>query len=81
MTTRKKVTRKGSGRTKGATSFMRVKLAELNRVLKPEAEVIVNRRYAETLGLKAENFVISTPNIAAFANQVEFEVEDFKKSS
>jgi len=76
MTTRKKVTRKGSGRTKGSTSFMRVKLAELNRVLKPEAEVIVNRRYAETLGLKAQNFVVTTSSVEALANQVEFTVEN-----
>ena len=76
MTTRKKVTRKGSGRTKGSTSFMRVKLAELNRVLKPEAEVIVNRRYAETLGLKAQNFVVTTSSVEALANQVELTVEN-----
>ena len=76
MTTRKKVTRKGSGRTKGSTSFMRVKLAELNRVLKPEAEVIVNRRYAETLGLKAQNFVVTTSSVEALANQVEFTVDN-----
>ena len=79
MTTKnnKPIKRKGSGRTKGSTSFQRVKLSELNRVLKPEADVIVNRRYAETLGLKAENFVVTTPNIEALANQVEFTVTDF----
>ena len=80
MTTKqdKPIKRKGSGRTKGSTSFMRVKLSELNRVLKPEGEVIVNRRYAETLGLKGcEPFVVTTPSIEALANQVEFTVTDF----
>lgn len=57
---------------------MRVKLSELNRVLKPEGEVIVNRRYAETLGLRdCQPFVVTTPSIEALANQVEFTVTDF----
>jgi hypothetical protein len=79
MTTKKNkpIKRTGSGRTKGSTSFQRVKLSELNRVLKPEAEVIVNRRYAETLGLKGcKPFIVTTQNIEGLANQVEFTVEN-----
>ena len=52
-----------SGKTKGATSFMRVDLAELNRCLKPEASVIVNRRYVEALNLEAESFSTNTKNL------------------
>ena len=41
MTTRKK----GSGRTKGATSLIEVNLRELNRVLREDALVMVGRKY------------------------------------
>ena len=42
-TTRKK----GSGRTKGATSLIEVNLRELNRVLREDAIVMVGRKFAE----------------------------------
>ena len=58
-TTRKK----GSGRTKGATSLIEVSLRELNRVLKEDATVIVSRRFAETLSLQTDNFAATTTNI------------------
>ena len=53
----------GSGRTKGSTSFVTVSLAELNRVLKSEAQVMVSRRFMEMLSLKGEDVVASTENI------------------
>lgn len=65
-----------SGKTKGATSFMRVDLAELNRCLKPEASVIVNRRYVEALNLEAESFSTNTKNLKqVVSNSVEAPIE------
>ena len=65
-----------SGKTKGATSFMRVELAELNRCLKPEASVIVNRRYVEALNLEAESFSTNTKNLKqVVSNSVEAPIE------
>ena len=46
-----------SGKTKGAGSFVRISLAELN---KPEASVIVNRRYVEALNMEASSFQANT---------------------
>ena len=43
---------RGSGRTKGAVSFVSVNLRELNRILKEDAQVLISRRYAEQLCLK-----------------------------
>ncbi len=65
-----------SGKTKGATSFMRVDLAELNRCLKPEASVIVNRRYVEALNLEADSFSTNTKNLKqVVTNSVEAPIE------
>ena len=65
-----------SGKTKGATSFMRVDLAELNRCLKPVASVIVNRRYVEALNLEAESFSTNTKNLKqVVSNSVEAPIE------
>jgi ABC-type metal ion transport system substrate-binding protein len=66
--------KKGSGRTKGAGSFVKVSLQELNRLLRPEAVVIINRRYAELIGLANEDFIATTENIKAAGEQVDFQV-------
>ena len=42
---------KKRGRKAGSGSFAQVSLEELNRVLKPNARVIVWGRYAQMLGL------------------------------
>jgi hypothetical protein len=55
-----KTRKKGSGRTKGATSLIEVNLRELNRVLREDALVMVGRKYAEALGLQMGNRVISS---------------------
>jgi hypothetical protein len=68
------VRKKGSGRTKGAGSFVKVSLKELNRLLREEAVVIINRRYAELIGLANEDFVATTENIKAAGEQVDFQV-------
>ena len=66
-TTRKK----GSGRTKGATSLIEVNLRELNRVLREDALVMVGRKYAEALGLQMGNRVVSNYNNLQAAAPVE----------
>jgi hypothetical protein len=43
-------------RTTGSTSFVRISLQELNRVLKENASIVVNRRYAEALNLACHPF-------------------------
>jgi|TARA_Y100000296_G_C5103736_1_gene221398 hypothetical protein len=50
-------------RTTGSTSCVRLNLQELNRVLKENATVIVNRRYAEALNLACHPFKTTTPAI------------------
>ena len=54
----KKKRKKGSGRTKGAVSFVRVTLKDLNRVLRENASVLVSRKYAEQLELNSEGVKI-----------------------
>lgn len=64
MTTRKK----GSGRTKGATSLIEVNLRELNRVLREDAIVMVGRKYAEQLQLTTGSRIVSNyANMSAAA--------------
>jgi hypothetical protein len=63
-TTRKK----GSGRTKGATSLIEVNLRELNRVLREDAIVMVGRKYAEQLQLATGSRIVSNyANMSAAA--------------
>ena len=74
-TTRKK----GSGRTKGATSLIEVNLRELNRVLREDAIVMVGRKYAEQLQLATGSRIVSNyANISAAApvEVKETEVEE-----
>ena len=67
MTTRKK----GSGRTKGATSLIEVNLRELNRVLREDAVVMVGRKYAEQLQLVTGSRIVSNYANMAAATPVE----------
>ena len=68
------------GKTKGATSFVSVPLGVLNSVLRPEASVMVSRRYAETLGLESDNIQVNTNDmkkeVEARAETIEFKTED-----
>jgi hypothetical protein len=66
-----KTRKKGSGRTKGATSLIEVNLRELNRVLREDALVMVGRKYAEALGLQMGNRVVSNYNNLQAAAPVE----------
>jgi hypothetical protein len=49
------IRKKGSGRTKGATSFMTVPLTRLNSYLKKNSQVVISRRWATTLGMRGKN--------------------------
>ena len=66
-----KTRKKGSGRTKGATSLIEVNLRELNRLLREDALVMVGRKYAEALGLQMGNRVVSNYNNLQAAAPVE----------
>tara|TARA_Y100000004_G_scaffold64391_1_gene72214 strand:- start:1244 stop:1483 length:240 start_codon:yes stop_codon:yes gene_type:complete len=57
------------GKTKGATSFVSIPLGTLNAVLRPEATVLVSRRYAETLGLSGDQVKVSS-------NDMKKEIKD-----
>ena len=67
MTKRKK----GSGRTKGATSLIEVNLRELNRVLREDAIVMVGRKYAEQLQLTTGSRIVSNYNNLSAVAPVE----------
>ena len=68
-----KVRRKGSGRTKGAGSFITVTLNELNKHLRPEATVIISRRFANNIGLQGNTIVATTKNVESHAAQVQLQ--------
>jgi len=46
-------------------------LSELTNVLKDSAQVIVSRRFAETLSLDGDAFKATTENIKALGTQIE----------
>ena len=64
------------GKTKGAGSFVKINLRELNRVLKEDATVVVSRRFAEALELETESFTSTTKNQTAM-QPVELTKEDW----
>jgi hypothetical protein len=70
-TTRKK----GSGRKKGAVSFVKIPLKELNNLLREDMQVIVSRRFAEDLGLGGTAVEGTPKNILQPKNPIEVEVE------
>jgi len=65
---------KKRGRKVGAVSFCKVSLAELNRILKPSANVVVSLRYAEMIGLDGSKISADTSTIKAVANHVNADV-------
>ena len=65
------------GKTKGATSFIVVSLDQLNNVLKPNANVMVSRKFAEALGLEGTQTTSTKQDIVANSKTVEVETIDF----
>ncbi len=72
----KKTRKVGSGRTKGAVSFVEIPLSVLNDNLGPHAKVIVSRRYAENLGLQGKPFSATTKNIQAHSCKIEMNKQE-----
>ena len=66
---------KKRGRKAGSGSFAQVSLEELNRVLKPNARVIVWGRYAQMLGLDGKKVEAKHDNLVAAVNGGTAEVE------
>ena len=64
------------GKTKGAGSFVKINLRELNRVLKEDATIVVSRCFAEALELETEKFSSTTKNQTAM-QPVELQKEDW----
>ena len=63
----------GSGKTKGATSFVAVKLRELNRVLKEDAVIVISRKYAEQLELDSKPMYTKNNNLETTSKQIDVE--------
>lgn len=56
-------TKRGRGRPKGSTSFIKVKLADLNSSLGPNAKVAISKKWLEDIGIEIQE--LSTPSLAA----------------
>lgn len=71
----------GRGRKKGGVSFMQVTLAELNRILQPDARVIVSLRYASLIGLegKAVGADMSVMEYCVNSGKVDAQMESFNE--
>lgn len=57
------------GKTKGATSYVMVSLEELNRILKPQAQVMVSRKFSESLNLVSRKITAEYKNYTFLNNQ------------
>ena len=71
--------KKGSGRTKGATSLIEVSLRELNRVLKEDCVVMVGRKYAEQLNLITGNRIVSNYSNVSAAAPIEVQETELEE--
>ena len=60
-------------KTKGASSFVGVKLRELNRVLKEDAVIVVSRKYAEQLELDSNPMYCKSKNFETISKQIDVE--------
>ena len=54
-------TKRGRGRPKGSTSFIKVKLSDLNANLGPNAKVAVSKKWLEDIGIEIQER--STPSL------------------
>jgi hypothetical protein len=73
---------KQRGRKLGSVSFMQVDLDELNRLLKPDAKVIVSIRYGQLVGLQGKpvnsNLDVITHCVAS--GKAELKLVDLSKN-
>lgn len=70
---------KKRGRKAGSGSFIQVSLEDLNRVLKPNARVMVWGKYAQMLGLSGKLVEATNENLVAAVHggTTEIELETF----
>jgi|TARA_B100000953_G_C17758383_1_gene338112 hypothetical protein len=68
------------GKVKGATSFVLVSLNDLNHVLKPAAQVMVSRKFADTLNLESRRVEAGYDTYSFVNNQVDV-VKDMEMSA
>ena len=59
------------GKVKGATSFVLVSLNDLNHVLQPAAQVMVSRKFADTLHLNSKKVEAGDDTYSFVNNQVD----------
>ena len=76
---KKKIKRPGSGRTKGSVSFSTATLSALNEVLKPDAKVLISRRFAEGLGISNSPISATTSNVEALSNTIEVKEAELER--
>ena len=60
-------------KTKETSSFVGVKLRELNRVLKEDAIIVVSRKYAEQLELDSNPVYCKSKNLETNSKQLDVE--------
>ena len=71
----------GSGRKKGAVSFVKIPLKQLNELLRDTMDVVVSRRFAEQLGIDG-TLVEGTPkNILPPKKPIEVQVEELEPTA
>jgi hypothetical protein len=70
---------KKRGRKAGSGSFMQVSLEELNRVLKPNARVVIWSRYGQMLGIEGKKIEANYDTLVAAVKggTTEVEIETF----
>jgi len=68
------------GKVKGATSFVLVSLNDLNHVLQPAAQVMVSRKFADTLRLNSKKVEAGYDTYSFVNNQVGV-VKDMEMSA
>jgi hypothetical protein len=77
----KKTRRVGSGRKLGSYSFLEVSLAELNRIFKPDAVIVVGRKWADFNKVNGIAFKASHNVTETIGEQIEVTQTDFNVKS
>lgn len=66
------------GKTKGAVSFVRVSLKELNRILREDAEIIISKRFAILLGISEKTPSAENRKAPELEGTTKFTEEDLE---
>lgn len=75
--TKHKITRKGSGRTKGSFSFVKISLSDLNaKFADKNTPVLVGRKWAEQVGFQG----ISSAPAVKLVEQIQGSIPEVKAS-